>query len=142
MEISSNGLRLIQSNEGFSATVYDDDGKPAIGYGHDLLPGESFPGGITPEQAQELLIHDLTFVQNELTVVVPPSCTQDQWDALCDFGFNDGVGALKELLAHGWEQVPEQLMRWDHDKKNGVEVVDPDLKARRAAEVALFNTPD
>ena len=143
MEISSNGIRLIQSEEGFSAAVYPDKaGNPTIGIGHKLLPGESFPEGVTPEQAQTMLVHDLTFVQNALTQLVPASCNQNQWDALCDFGFNDGVGALRQMLAHGWDEVPEQIMRWDHDKQHGVEVIDPVLKARRAAEVALFNTPD
>ena len=143
MQISPNGIRLIQSEEGFSAAVYPDKaGNPTIGIGHRLLPGESFPGGVTLEAAQAILIHDLTFVQNELTVLVDPSCTQNQWDALCDFGFNLGVGALKTMLAHGWDFVPLQIPRWNHDRQNGIEVVDPDLTARRAAEVALFNMPD
>ena len=87
-------------------------GVQTIGIGHKLLPGESFPDGITQDQAQTMLAHDLTFVQNALTVIAPASCTQNQWDALCDFGFNLGVGALKTLLAHGWDQVPTQLLRW------------------------------
>ena len=143
MQISPNGLRFLQSNEGFSATVYKDvAGVQTIGIGHKLLPGESFPDGITQDQAQTMLIHDLTFVQNALTVLVPASCTQNQWDALCDFGFNLGVTRLRTMLSHGWDQVPTQILRWDMARVNGVEVVNADLKTRRAAEVALFNTPD
>ena len=137
MQISPNGLRFIQSNEGFSATVYRDvAGVQTIGIGHKLLPGESFPDGITQDQAQTMLIHDLTFVQNALTVLAPASCTQNQWDALCDFGFNLGVGALKTLLSHGWDQVPTQMLRWDH--AGGVEVAG--LRARREAEVQMFTS--
>ena len=137
MNISPNGLRLIQSEEGFSATVYNDiAGNPTIGYGHKLLPGESFPDGITQDQAQTMLIHDLTFVQNALTVLVPASCTQNQWDALCDFGFNLGVGSLRTLLAHGWDQVPIQMMRWIYA---GGEAV-PGLRNRREAEAQMFTS--
>ena len=137
MQISSNGLRFLQSNEGFSATVYKDvAGVQTIGYGHKLLPGESFPDGITQDQAQTMLIHDLTFVQNALTVLVPASCTQNQWDALCDFSFNLGVGALKTLLAHGWSEIPTQMLRWDH--AGGVEVAG--LKTRREAEAQMFTS--
>lgn len=142
MNISPTGIAFIESNEGLILLPYNDNGKQAIGYGHDLLPGESYPEGITQEQAEALLFHDLTFVQNALTVLVPANCTQNQYDALCDFGFNLGVGALKMMLAHGWDQVPTQILRWDMAQVNEVEVVNADLKTRRAAEVALFNTPD
>ena len=139
MQISPNGLRFLQSNEGFSATVYKDvAGVQTIGIGHKLLPGESFPDGITQDQAQTMLIHDLTFVQNALTVLAPASCTQNQWDALCDFGFNLGVGALKTLLAHGWDQVPTQMLRWRFARLNGVETEVPALKTRREDEISLF----
>jgi GH24 family phage-related lysozyme (muramidase) len=141
MQISAAGLAFIQENEGFESHTYNDNGKQAIGYGHDLLPGESFPTGITEEQAVSLLDQDLALIEITLSGIVPPTCTQNQWDALCDFGYNDGVGALKMMLAHGWAQVPTQILRWDHDNKDGVEVVDPDLAARRAAEVKLFQTP-
>lgn len=141
MQISPAGTLFIEKNEGFEAQVYNDNGKQAIGYGHDLLPDESFPNGVTEEAAGAILDQDLALVEIVLSGIVPKICTQNQWDALCDFGYNDGVGALRMMLAHGWDQVPTQIMRWDHDKKDGVEVVDPDLENRRAAEVALFNTP-
>ena len=143
MNISPNGLRLIQSEEGFSATVYNDiAGNPTIGYGHKLQPGEHFPDGVTQALAVALLDQDLALVEVTLIRLVPADCTQNQYDALCDFGFNLGVGALKIMLAHGWDQVPTQILRWDMARVNGVEVVNADLKTRRAAEFALFNTPD
>ena len=49
MKTSQNGLNLIEHSEGLSLTVYVDNGKPAIGYGHELLAGESYPDGITQE---------------------------------------------------------------------------------------------
>ena len=137
MQISAAGLAFIQENEGFESHVYNDNGKQAIGYGHDLLPGESFPTGITEEQAVALLDQDLALIEITLSGIVPPTCTQNQWDALCDFGYNLGVGALRTMLAHGWAQVPTQIMRWNHE--NGA--VSAGLTARRQKEVDLFNTP-
>jgi lysozyme len=134
MNISPTGIAFIEANEGFVAHEYNDNGKQAIGYGHDLLPGESYPEGITQEQAEALLFHDLVPVQTALASLVPPDCTQNQWDALCDFGYNLGVGALKTMLGHGWDQVPVQALRWNHI--NGTPA--PGLTARRNAEVAIF----
>ena len=86
MNISPTGIAFIESNEGLILLPYNDNGKQAIGYGHDLLPGESYPEGITQEQAEALLFHDLVPIQTALASLVPPDCTQNQWDALCDFG--------------------------------------------------------
>jgi lysozyme len=66
-----------------------------------------------------------------------PGVNQNQFDALVDFGFNLGVGALQTMLSHGLDQVPVQIPRWNH--VNGQ--VSPGLTARRQAEVDLWNTP-
>jgi GH24 family phage-related lysozyme (muramidase) len=135
VQISPAGIALIESNEGFSSAPYNDNGKTAWGFGHDQLPQEAVPASVTREQAEATLISDLTFVQNALTELVPSSCTQNQWDALCDFGYNLGVASLKTMLAHGWDQVPEQIGRWCH--VNGA--VSQGLTVRRNAEITLFN---
>ena len=134
MNISPTGIAFIESNEGLILLPYNDNGKQAIGYGHDLLPGESYPEGITQEQAEALLFHDLVPIQTALASLVPPDCTQNQWDALCDFGYNLGVGALMIMLEHGWDQVPVQVPRWNHI--NGAPA--PGLTDRRNAEAAMF----
>jgi lysozyme len=137
MMISQAGLNLIEQSEGFESRVYDDNGKPAIGFGHDLLPGESFPDGVTQAQAQQMIVQDLELVQHILSLLVPANCTQGQWDALCDFGYNLGVGALRTMLGHGWDQVPVQILLWDH--VNGV--VSLGLSERRNRELTLFLQP-
>jgi lysozyme len=138
MQISPAGIAFIERNEGYAAQVYEDNGKPCVGYGHDLLPGESFPDGVTQAEAEALLLHDLELIQVALATLIPPSCTQNQWDALCDFSYNLGVGSLKTMLAHGWIFVPDQIPKWDHENVNGQWVVNPGLSARRAEEVAMF----
>ena len=137
MQISAAGIALIEENEGFESHVYMDNGKPCIGYGHDLLPGESFPNGVTQAEATALLDSDLALVEVVLNGLIPATCTQGQYDALCDFAYNLGVGALRTMLAHGWDFVPDQIIRWNHE--NGI--VNPGLAERRQKELELFNTP-
>ena len=140
MQTSENGIALIKKSEGFVAHVYNDVGAPAIAYGHRLLPGESFPNGISPDEADLLLRKDLTSrFEPMVNSRVPAGCTQGQFDALVDFVYNvkNQPIALEQLLSHGWDQVPTQLPRWCHIE--GKE--DKGLLTRRQAEVEMFNSP-
>jgi len=136
MYVSGPGIVFIKGQEGFRPTVYGDAGHQAIGYGHDLLPGQSYPNGINQIQANALLLEDLQPVEKEVTSLMP-QCNQNQFDALCSFGYNAGVFGLKVMLAHGFSKIPDQLPKWDYSGG----VVDPALTKRRAAELALFMTP-
>lgn len=144
MRTSEAGIALIKTNEGFSARWYNDNGKQAIGYGHDAQPGDVYAEGITLLDADTLLRHDLaTRFEPPLNRLVSPDCTQNQFDALVDFAYNLGIGNLRTMLAHGWDQVPTQILRWCkvQDPVTGEYVDSPGLKARRAAEAALFVQP-
>lgn len=136
METSQAGLDFIAKNEGLSLTVYNDNGKPCVGYGHDLLPGESYPNGITTLQARLLLEQDVAHRDALMVHLVPPDCTQNQWDSCSDFCYNLGIHSLQTMLAHGWSAVPTQMLRWN--LCNGVP--NPGLTARRQEEVALFTS--
>lgn len=141
MEISAAGLQLIEQSEGFRSTVYNDVvGIPTIGYGHRLLPGESFPNGITQEQAQAMLSSDVQTAEDAVQRLVTVPLAQGQFDALVDFVFNLGAGRLasstllKDLNAGDYDAAGSQLLLWDH--AGGQEVAG--LKARREAELQLF----
>ena len=137
MTIDQAGLEFIKGFEGFSASVYKDvAGKETIGIGHLVKPTESFPGSITLNQAEQLLWDDLEPVETALQRLVPAECTQNQWNALASFAFNLGVGSLQTMLAHGWSEVPSQILRWTH--AGGKEVAG--LVRRRQAEAALFES--
>ena len=142
MTISDAGLKFIASNEGFSAHVYEDvAGFPTVGYGHRLLPGESFSFGVDEDEAINLLRTDTEKVQQRMVVyqregMIPADCTQNQWDALADFAYNLGPGSLHTMLSHGWDQIPTQILLWDHA---GGKVV-PGLLARRQRELKLFQS--
>jgi lysozyme len=143
MQTSSLGYALIRREEGLTLTVKGDTGaKQEIGYGHDLLPGESFPNGIDQDEAERLLQQDVPKCERALNPLISPGCTQNQYDALIDFTYECGPMALSELLSHGWSQVTAQLPRWVHAHVDGQLVELPGMVARRQIEALMFSTPD
>ena len=141
MELSAEGLELIKTSEGFRSRIYPDlVGIPTIGYGHRVLPGESFPNGVGEAQATAILTNDVQEAEHAVTRLVTAVLTQGQFDALVDFCFNVGKGALagstllKELNAGQTDAAAQQLLVWDH--AGGVVVAW--LKARRHAEFQLW----
>ncbi len=138
MNASERCRDAIKGFEGLTLTVKQDCGQQEIGYGHDLLPGESYPDGIDEAKAETLLTEDIAKADaavNDLGL----NLAQGQHDALADFSYECGKGALERLLTHGVNQVPMQLPRWIHAKVNGVETVLPGMMARRMVEVDWWN---
>jgi lysozyme len=140
MICSQTCLAFIRQEEGLSLVVKPDTGgKTQIGYGHQVLPSESFPNGITPAMAETLLEQD-TEKCDECVDALGWDLTQGQHDALVDFTYECGGGSLSTLAAHGQDQVPAQLPRWVHASVDGVETVLPGMVTRRAQEVAWWNS--
>jgi lysozyme len=143
MQTSPNGIQFIKTNEGFVSLVSNDNGKQAIGYGHDLLPGELvlYSHGISEPDAAALLIKDLSIRFEPAVNRLAPQANQNQFDALVDFCYNLGPGDLATMLHHGFDQVGANILAWCYEEKDGVEVKSEGLEARRAKELTLFNTP-
>ena len=142
MKLSVQGLQLIKQQEGFRSRTYlDVAGFPTIGYGHRLIHPDSFPDGIDEARAAEILAADVRDAEQAVGRLVKVTLTQGQFDALVDFCFNLGSGRLasstllKLLNAGRYAEASEQLLRWD--QAGGKEC--PALKARREAELALWN---
>jgi GH24 family phage-related lysozyme (muramidase) len=72
--------------------------------------------------------------------MIPDSCTQNQFDALADFTYNEGARSLAVLLSHGWTEVTTQLPRWCWETVNGVLARSAVLLDRRQKEIAMFDT--
>lgn len=141
MEFSEAGLALLKQSEGFRSKVYlDVEGFPTIGYGHRLLHPESFPDGVSEEQAAEILLSDLRDTKQSIARLVRVTLTQGQFDALVDFAFNLGQHRLAdstllaELNGGRYDEAAEQLMCWDHAGT----AENAGLKARRKAEYKLW----
>ena len=101
MELSAEGFELIKRSEGFRSRQYlDAAGFATIGFGHRVVPPESFPNGITEEHGVALLITDVKQAEHAVTRLVHVSLTQGQFDALVDFCFNlEQAGWLRPLCS-------------------------------------------
>jgi lysozyme len=157
MQMSENGLELLKQWEGFELNVYKDSaGLATIGVGHLITKSEQSSGniviagapvqyanGLTDQEALDLLSQDVQPAEQTVNNGVKVPLDQNQFDALVSFTFNVGGGAftsstlLKVLNQSQYDQVPDQLRRWN---KAGGKVVQG-LVNRRENEVDLWNTP-
>ena len=144
MPFGSAGLALLKKSEGFRNKIYRDPaGIPTIGYGHRVLPSESFPDGIDEAQASQLLAQDIGIAEKAVLKLVKVAITQGQFDALVDFVYNLGPNRLaastllRDLNIGRYDAAAEQLLMWDHVGTKEV----AGLKARREAEFHLWHNP-
>jgi lysozyme len=137
---SDAGFALTRSFEGLNLKAYRDcAGILTIGYGHtgpDVAAGQT----ISEFEAEALLRADLAQAVACVNRAVTAAITQNQFDALVDFCFNAGRGALlgstllRKVNAEDFEGAAAQFGLWVHA---GGDVV-PGLVRRRTAEAALF----
>src|SRR5258708_5091680 len=106
MKLSDHGLAVIKNFEGLRLEAYRDvAGVWTIGYGspryHDgklVKPGDKLASKV---QADALFRNTLDQYEDAVNQHVKVSISQNQFDALVSFCYNEGTGALKEssLLA-------------------------------------------
>lgn len=136
---SDEGIAALQQREAFSPVPYVDAGGHSIGYGHFILPGESFDR-ITEEEGAALLAKDLGPREAAVRANVHVPLTQNQFDALVSFVYNVGAGnfrsstLLKLLNAGDYDGAAAEFAKWN--KSQGK--VLPALVARRADEQQQF----
>ncbi len=101
---------------------------------------------MTEAECEQRLIHDLKDAEAEVKRSVTVPLTQGQYDALVSFVFNLGAGnfrsstLLKRLNQGLYNDVPEQIMRWNKARVEGKLTVLNCLTRRRAAEAAIFSS--
>lgn len=141
MMMKFKGHELTTSFEGLRLEAYlDTGGVPTIGYGHTA--GVRMGQKITKEQALKFLDEDIAEAVEAVNYLVKVSLTQNQFDALVDFTFNVGSGALgsstllRKLNVGDYEGAAQELLRWNKD--NGKVIAG--LTRRREAERKLFLT--
>jgi lysozyme len=142
MQISQNGVRMVEGFEGLRLNAYQDVvGVWTIGYGHTY--GVRSGQVITQATAEAYLKSDLEASENFVNDLVKVPLNQNQFDALVSFVFNLGGGALAkstllQLLNKGdYKGASGQFDLWVHA---GGKVVQG-LVNRRNAEQKLFDTP-
>lgn len=140
MRISEQGLDLIKSFEGLRLSAYRDAvGVLTIGYGHTR--GVRLGQIITRGEAELLLSADLEPIERQLTADLgEDGVLQCQFDALCSFCFNLGIGAymrstLRKYVKAGRDaDADREFGRW---VRAGGRVL-PGLVRRRRAEAELY----
>ena len=151
MNLSNNGLTMIKDFEGLRLNAYRDiAGVWTIGYGstryHDgkaIKPGDKLAN---EAQANALLSNTLWQYEAAVNNYVHVPLTQNQFDALVSFAYNEGTGALKgstllkKLNEKDYEGAAEQFRVWNKitDPSNGEKVECHTLIERRKEESELF----
>lgn len=140
MQISENGLKLIEQFEGLRLTAYKAtrrDKYYTIGYGHygaDVKQGMT----ITEAQAEAYLRQDVTEAEAAVNKYSGYGWNQNQFDALVSFAYN--VGNIDGLTNNGKRSIAEISAKIsEYVYSGGVKL--EGLVRRRVAEKTLFDTP-
>lgn len=148
MRLDEAGEAFIKSFEGFSLHAYlDVAGNPTIGWGHRILPDDTSP--ITEMEAETLFETDVLRTERAVNDV-SISLSQNEFNALVDFGFNVGPQAFldselfKKLNLGDKRGASKEIMRWVYckDPITKQPKIDQSIVKRRVAEQALFNSGD
>lgn len=130
---------FVKSFEGLELTAYQCSAEVwTIGYGH--TKGVKSGDEISPSQAEQLLVEDLTAISEDLNRLVNVSVTEGQYIALLSLAFNVGATALKKstilfLLNHKkYKEAAAEFDKWIYAGGKESE----GLKRRRSAERNLF----
>jgi lysozyme len=118
VKISENGIAFIKGFESCRLKAYRDSGGIwTVGFGStgkDIGKETIW----TQEQADDRFVKDLGVMETWVNKFVTVELTQNQFDALVDFTYNCGPGALqhshllKELNAGNKELAAAQFKRW------------------------------
>lgn len=148
MRMSADGLALVKEFEGLRLKAYKcPAGIWTIGYGHTSAAGSpEVTSGmeITKDEAEAIIKRDMVQYEAGVEKLVKVELSQGQFDALVDFAYNAGVGALakstllKRVNEERFDDVPAEFMKWT--KGGGKEL--PGLVRRRRAEVKLWRGLD
>ena len=140
--ISSNGVVLIKSFEGFSRVAckaLPSEKYLTIGYGHygkDVKPNQT----ITEAEAVKLLVKDLSgFVEKVNKYNRKYGFTQNEFDALVSFCYN--VGNIDGLTKNGTRtkaQIADKFLAYSYSGGKFIK----GLYNRRVKERNLFNKKD
>ncbi len=142
---STEGIRLIKLFEGCKLEPYFCSASVLTqGYGHTktVVEGQNW----SQEHAEEMLMLDLQEFEQAVRELITVELNQDQFSALVSFSFNLGSNALrisslrKVLNAEKYNEVPDQIRRWNKATVNGEKVVLDGLVRRRNAEALLFQS--
>lgn len=147
MNCDEAGIDFIKSFEGLKLSPYQDQkGIWTIGWGHTEGVTSKTPS-ITESQAQLILEEDIEEPEEAVTRMVRIQLTQNEFNALVSFTFNEGVtkfmkSTLLSMLNNGDKAgAGKQFDRWIYyEGEDGKMYTSPGLQMRREKEKELFLT--
>jgi lysozyme len=145
MKISDAGIKLIKHFEGVRNRPYRDCiGLWTVGVGHLIGDGKQLPDAynrtFTDGEIDALLIRDLNRFERGIAMQLPVRLTQCEYDALCSFAFNLGLGTLqrstlRQAMLRGDKRLAaENILKYC---RAGGKIV-KGLQLRRQAEYNMF----
>jgi lysozyme len=151
MQLSNHGYAIIKNFEGLRLSAYRDvAGVWTIGYGstryHDgkqVKPGDQLANEL---QADALFRNTMGQYEDAVNEAVKVPLTQNQFDALVSFTYNEGTGALQtstllaKLNEKNYAEAAAHFLAWDKitDPKTGNKITCDTLVRRRREESQLF----
>ena len=143
--LTSEALALVKHFEGCFLEAYRDPvGVLTIGYGHtaNVKRGMS----ITPQQAENLLMEDLSLAQADVLHNVKTPLNDNEFGALVSLAFNIGGSAfarstLVRNLNKGKRHAAAEFERFIYGRVRGRRVILKGLALRRKAEREFFEAP-
>jgi lysozyme len=115
---TQNGIEFIKKFEGFNSKLYIcNGGFKTIGYGHKILPNETYQH-ISIHDAEKLLSQDLRKFELGVISYIKAPLTESQFDALVSFSFNLGLhslqrSTLRHKLNYGdYDGCACEFLRW------------------------------
>lgn len=150
--LNEDGINFIKEREEFRSKPYRDKaGHCTIGYGQLLHKGEctaddfkKYPNGLTENNASAMLKNKVKEYEDAVRKHVKVPLTQDQFNALVSFTYNEGPdalrtsGLLKKLNAEKYDEIPNELRRWNKITVDGQKRRSQGLANRRELESQLF----
>jgi lysozyme len=153
MQLSENGFKIIKNFEGLRLAAYRDvAGVWTIGYGstryqdgREIKPGNTLTSEV---QADALFRNTLCQYEDAVNRLAKAPLTQNQFDALVSFTYNEGTGALEgstllvKLNEKNYNEAAAHFLAWDKitDPKTGKKIICETLVQRRKEESQLFST--
>lgn len=155
MTVSDSFFDLIEKFEGFVPCPYfDDAGVATIGIGTTYYPsGERVKKTdtcISREDAVNILKLNLTEFIKQVDALTPDTLTQNQFDALVSFSYNEGTTGFKNStmlkkirINPNDPSIANEFLKWDKVRNPKTHILEDDkgLLSRRKKESALYFTP-
>jgi lysozyme len=145
MKTSQRGIELIKHFEGVRNRPYRcAAGLYTVGVGHLIGNGKSLPPEynrvFSKEEIDALLIRDLSRFERGIRMYITVPLRQHEYDALCSFAFNLGLGTLQrstlrqKINRNDKEGAAKEILKYC---RAGGKII-KGLQRRREAEYQMF----